>query len=240
MVKTILFDLDGTLLPMDQDNFIKAYFGALVKKLAPHGYDPKTLVDSIWQGTAAMIKNDGSRLNKDVFFDVFRSYYGERADTEQYLFDEFYEQDFDREVRTSCGYDPDGAKVIKQIKEMGFKVALATNPIFPRSATESRIKWAGLNREDFELVTTYDNSRHCKPNLEYYRDILNELGVSAEECVMVGNDVGEDMVAERLGMKVFLLPRDLINKQGVDISVYPSGDLFELVEHIKNINKELN
>lgn len=235
-ITTILFDLDGTLLPMDQDKFIKTYFGALARKLAPHGYDSNELTSAIWQGTAAMIKNNGEKLNKDVFFDVFRSYYGERADSEQYLFDEFYEQDFDRDVQHSCGYDPDAAWAIKQIKDMGFKVALATNPLFPSSATESRIKWAGLNKEDFEIVTTYDNSCHCKPNLDYYRDVLSAIGVSAEECLMVGNDVGEDMISERLGMKVFLLPRDLINKQGADISVYPSGDLWALVEYIKNIN----
>lgn len=235
-ITTVLFDLDGTLLPMDQDKFIKAYFCALAKKLAPHGYDAKELIGAIWQGTGAMIKNNGDKLNKDVFFDVFRSYYGERADSEQYLFDEFYEQDFDREVRDSCGYDPDAAQLIKQIKQMGFRVALATNPLFPSSATMSRIRWAGLDRDDFELVTTYDNSRHCKPNLDYYRDILGELGISAEECLMVGNDVGEDMIAEQLGMKVFLLPRDLINKQGVDVSIYPHGDFSALVEYVRNIN----
>ncbi len=233
---TILFDLDGTLLPMDQDKFIKTYFGALAKKLAPHGYEPQELIGAIWHGTGAMIQNNGEKLNKEVFFDTFRIYYGERTDTEQYLFDEFYEQDFDREVRESCGYDPDAAKVIKQIKDMGFKVALATNPLFPSSATMSRIRWAGLDREDFELVTTYDNSRHCKPNLDYYRDILNELGVSAEECLMVGNDVDEDMIADQLGMKVFLLPRDLINKQGADISIYPHGDFSALVEYVRNVN----
>ena len=41
MIKTVLFDLDGTLLPMDQDNFVKAYFKNLAIKLAPHGYDPQ-------------------------------------------------------------------------------------------------------------------------------------------------------------------------------------------------------
>ena len=58
--KTVLFDLDGTLLPMDQDAFTKGYFTLLVQKLAPHGYDPAALVDNIWAGTAVMVANDGS------------------------------------------------------------------------------------------------------------------------------------------------------------------------------------
>lgn len=40
MIKVALFDLDGTLLPMDQDAFTRGYFNLLAKKLAPHGYEP--------------------------------------------------------------------------------------------------------------------------------------------------------------------------------------------------------
>ena len=234
-IKAVLFDLDGTLLPMDQDTFIKAYFGALVRMLAPHGYDPKTLVDAIWQGTAAMIKNNGEKLNEEAFFEVFRGYYGDRAYTDKHLFDEFYENDFDREVRPSCGYDAEAYPAVKQIRDMGYRVILATNPLFPSSATESRMSWVGFSPSDFELFTTYENSRHCKPNLDYYRDILEKIGLSGEECLMVGNDVGEDMIAEQLGMKTFLVTRDLINKQGKDISVYPRGDLSDLIEYIKTL-----
>lgn len=68
-IQYILFDLDGTLLPMDQDVFVKAYFGRLAAKLAPHGYEPKALIDAIWKGTAAMIRNDGSRTNEAAFWD---------------------------------------------------------------------------------------------------------------------------------------------------------------------------
>lgn len=53
---TVLFDLDGTLLPMDNDEFTRGYFKLLAAKLAPHGYEPKQLVDAIWAGTAAMVK----------------------------------------------------------------------------------------------------------------------------------------------------------------------------------------
>lgn len=165
-IKAVLFDLDGTLLPMDQDIFVKAYFGALCKKLAPLGYEPKRVVDTIWRGTEAMVKNDGSCLNREVFWNVFLKAYGEKARRDLEVFDDFYEKDFDREVRPSCGYNPEAAEVVEKIKGMGYRVILATNPIFPTSATLSRIKWAGLDKDSFEMITTYDNSRHCKPNLD--------------------------------------------------------------------------
>ena len=115
------------------------------------------------------------------------------------------------------------------------RFALATNPIFPAVATENRIRWAGLKPEDFEFYTTYETCRYCKPNPKYYEDIVEKLGVSAEECLMVGNDVTEDMIAETLGMKVFLLTDCIINKENKDISVYPHGGFEELIDYLKKI-----
>lgn len=231
MLKAILFDLDGTLLPMDLNQFMKAYFGGLSKRLAPHGYEPKLLIDGIWAGTAAMVKNDGKKSNEEVFWDTFSSLHGEKVRGDIGYFDAFYREDFDG-VKTVCGFDENAAKTVKELKQRGYKVVLATNPIFPSIATEKRMKWAGLNKEDFEFFTTYENSKYCKPNPDYYRDILERLGLKGEECLMVGNDVVEDMVARTLGMKVFLLTACLINKNGEDISVYPHGDFDDLMKAI--------
>lgn len=77
--KTVLFDLDGTLLPMDQDAFTKGYFTLLVQKLAPHGYDPAALVDNIWAGTAVMVANDGTRTNEEAFWSKLVHIYGEKC-----------------------------------------------------------------------------------------------------------------------------------------------------------------
>ena len=111
----------------------------------------------------------------------------------------------------------------------------ATNPVFPRIATQKRIRWAGLSEDDFLLYTTYENSRHCKPNPSYYLDVLEECGLRAEECLMVGNDAIEDMVPLSLGMKVFLLTDCLYNKKDVDISDYPRGGFDEMWEYINSL-----
>lgn len=221
-ITTVLFDLDGTLLPMDQDIFVKDYFSRIAAKLAPQGYDPKKLVDLIWRGTGAMVRNDGSKTNEEAFWELAVSEYGEKIVKDKPLFDEFYETEFDK-IKGVCGFHPAAAEIVHGLREKGLRVALATNPIFPARATQWRMAWAGLKPEDFELYTTYENSRYCKPNLDYYREILKQLGVRAEECLMVGNDVGEDMVTCRLGMQVFLLTDCLINQAGADISRYPHG-----------------
>ena len=234
-ITTVLFDLDGTLLPMDQDVFVKDYFGRIAAKVAPAGYDPKGLIDTIWRGTAAMVKNDGSKTNEEAFWDYAVSVYGEKILRDKYLFDEFYELEFDK-IKAVCGYDPAAAEIVRNLKERGFRVALATNPIFPAKATQWRMQWAGLRAEDFELYTTYENSTHSKPNPDYYRDVLAQLNVQAEECLMVGNDVGEDMIAQQLGMQVFLLTDCMINKANADISAYSHGGFEELKAFLNMLN----
>ena len=234
MTKAILFDLDGTLLPMDQDVFVKDYLGRMARFLAPHGYDPQLLVKALWAGTGAMVQNDGSTRNEDTFWRVFNGLVGKDARQDEEVFQRFYETDFQRS-RDCCGHNPAAAEAVRDIKAMGYRVALATNPLFPAVATRSRTRWAGLEPEDFELVTTYENSRYCKPNLDYYREILDKLGLEGPDCLMVGNDVGEDMTAEKLGMKVFLLTDCLINRAGEDISAYPSGSFPELLAYIRSL-----
>ncbi|MDO5391103.1 MAG: HAD family hydrolase [Eubacteriales bacterium] len=232
---TVLFDLDGTLLPMDNDAFTKGYFKILAAKLAPHGYEPGQLVDAIWAGTAAMVKNDGSQSNEEVFWKKFASIYGEKVLADKPLFDEFYENDFCA-AKGLCGMNPKAAIAVHTVKEMGLQVALATNPIFPTVATQSRIRWSGLEPEDFALYTTYENIGYCKPSPDYYREIARRLGVVPEQCLMVGNDVTEDMISETIGMRVFLLTDCLINKGRKDINQYRRGSFDQLLDYIrKNI-----
>lgn len=232
MIKMILFDLDGTLLPMDQEIFTKKYFKRLAAKLAPYGYEPQKLIDSIWAGTAAMVKNDGSCTNEEAFWKFFSKAYGAQVIEDKPLFEEYYRVEF-QEVAKDCGFNPKAGETIKALKS-SFRVALATNPLFPDVATRSRIRWAGLEPEDFETYTTYENCHYCKPNPDYYRELLKRLDCRPEECLMVGNDVEEDMIAETLGMKVFLLTDCMINKKNRDIAAYPNGGFDELLEYINS------
>ena len=233
MLKMILFDLDGTLLPMDQEVFTKDYFKRLAAKLLPHGYQADQLVDGIWAGTAAMVKNDGTCTNEEAFWRRFVQIFGEKALADKPIFDEYYRVEF-QQVAEVCGCSAEAKATIEELKKRGYRIALATNPIFPAIATESRIRWAGLEPEEFELYTTYENTCYCKPNPDYYRDILQRLDCQAEECLMIGNDVEEDMIAESIGMKVFLLTDCMINKKERDISVFPHGGFKDLLQYLDN------
>ena len=233
-IKAVLFDLDGTLLPMDQDNFVKSYVMGLVGHLVACGYDAGKSLAAIKEGTVAMQKSNGETTNEEVFFSVFNEILGAERTIFGDLFDGFYKTEFDK-VRAVCGFEPRSKEIIKLVRDKGLVPVLATNPLFPSVATESRIRWAGLEPTDFAHFTTYETYRSCKPSIRYYRDVLGNIGLTPEECVMVGNDVDEDMVAAELGLKTFLLTDCLLNRNNKDISVYPHGSFDELKEFINNL-----
>ncbi len=235
-LKAVFFDLDGTLLPMDQDRFVKGYFRRLCEKMSPLGYSPDALVQGIWAGTEAMIKNDGSCTNETRFWQVFSSVCGPEVLNHVDVLDDYYAKEF-QQVQEDCGFSPNAAKAVELVKNLGLIPVLATNPIFPSVATLSRVRWAGLDIADFAYYTVYENSSYCKPNPRYYQEILDRLNFDSREVLMVGNDVSEDMIAETLGMKTFLLTDCLINKKEEDISRWRGGGFEELFSYLREETK---
>ena len=213
-IKAVLFDMDGTLLPMDQKEFTGHYFGELCKAVVPTGYiEAEKLVQLIWLGTKAMVKNDGSKRNVDVFWECFKdaSQLDEAKVREiEGMCDRFYNNEFHR-AKQSCGENPLAVKAVEMAKRKGRKAVLASNPVFPRVGQLSRAGWVGLSENDFCLVTAYENQRFCKPNPKYYLDICENIGALPSECLMVGNDEREDAwAASQAGLRCFLVTDCLI------------------------------
>ena len=232
-MKAVLFDLDGTLLPMNQDNFIRKYFGEISKFLAVNGgYEPKQFMDSMGRGIGAMMKNDGSATNEDAFFSTFGALTGFDISDKKDVFDEFYKNEF-QAVSAACWKNPIIPEIISKLKDDGYRIAVATNPLFPLIANKYRLQWAGLDIDDFEYCTSYETSRYCKPNLKYYEAILSHLSVRAEDCLMVGNDVREDMIARELGIEVFLVTDCIINSENRDINDFPHGSWNDFLKFIE-------
>ena len=228
--KTILFDLDGTLLPIDQDEFVHHYFKNVCIKV--NYRDPKKLVETVWLGTACMTSNDGKKSNMEVFYDKYTEVYGKEAIKDKELFDDFYNNEFNKTKEVA---HPDKAAInlIKRLKENGYTIVLATNPLFPMSAQLNRIKWAGLNPDDFKFITSYENSSYCKPNTKYYEFVLNTINKKVDECIMVGNDVDEDIIpTAKLGMDNFLITKHMINKSNSDTSNLNKGTFEDLEKYI--------
>lgn len=235
--KAILIDLDGTLLPMDNDQFTRAYLGLLSKAAAQWGYQPEEMVSALWKGTAAMVKNDGSRTNIDAFWQTFKDHITTKDPQavleDVHLFDDFYRGDFHK-AKEVTGVNPLAAMPVRAARERGFKVILATNPIFPRIAVISRLGWLGLAEDDFDYITSYENSSFCKPNPKYFMQILENNGLAPQQCVMIGNDVDEDAIpAASLGMTPMLCSDCLINRGDKPLDGIWTGPFSHLADAIK-------
>ena len=223
MHKNFLFDLDGTLLPMDLKQFIELYLKAFCQKFAHKvQIDPQTLVKGIWEGAAAMGRNDGDCLNRELFWRALSRRCKKDMRLYEKDFDEFYRNEFVA-AKIATRANPYAEKTVKLLKNSGCRLVVATNPIFSKAATYTRIRWAGLDPNDFDMITVYDNCSACKPNLNYYHDICSFCGFSPESAIMVGNDVDEDMCAEKLGFDTFLVTDCLINRHDRSISKYKRG-----------------
>ena len=134
MIKAVFFDLDGTLLPMNEDDFIKVYFMLLSKKLEPLGYDKKELFNVIYAGIYAMLSNDGSRTNEEVFWSHFENFYGkDKIKSDRKIIDDFYNEDF-KLVKAACSSNPLAKDIINYCKSKNLFIGLSTNPIFPKIA----------------------------------------------------------------------------------------------------------
>lgn len=228
-IDTVFFDLDGTLLPMDAEEFMAAYFKELAAKAAPMGYDAKTVVDSVWIATRAMMANDGTVSNKERFWTAFGEIPGINTAELEIPFDGFYREEFDR-VKTAARENPHLRPLIDHLKNRGYTLVVATNPLFPLDGNLTRMNWVGLTAQDFHYISSYENSSYCKPNPKYYQDILEKLGKTAGSAIMIGNDAAEDLAAEKCGMDTFLVKDHLINSRNMDISSFKQGMFADLHE----------
>ena len=233
MRHTVFFDLDGTLLPLDMEPFSIAYMAEIKKSGALDAIHKEKGEEIFGYALYAMLSNDGTVRNKDVFFAEISRMSGVMEDELLPWFDRFYQDGFKR-VRTHTRTETRVRAVIDTLKEKGYRLVLATNPVFPSIATDQRIAWAGLAPDDFEHITYYDNAHWCKPNPQYYQEILDHIGVCADECYMVGNDTTDDMSALALGFEGFLVIDHLIGDPE-RIPACMQGDYSALLGFAKNL-----
>lgn len=226
-VNTLLFDLDGTLLGNDIAVFLRHYFPAVAAKVAGM-VDPERFLRQLLASTQEMVDNVDPRVsNADAFAASFYSPLGLERSTAEPVFADFYVREFPK-LKVHTHARP-GARRVLDLAGSG--LVLATNPVFPALATEERMRWAGVAHYPWQLVTTYENMHFCKPQRGYYLEILDRIGRTPAECMMIGNDVEEDVtVPKELGMVTFLDPTQLIHRTGGDRQADVVGDLDVLFE----------
>ena len=241
-MNTVLFDLDGTVLPLDLKDFTDTYMLLLKNRLDSAGYEAEQVIAGIWVGVKAMVQNDGLITNEECFWKAFELFMTKGEGKLDHKFKrklekeitKFYKEDFGI-ARYMTHPDETVAECMQILKDKGYQLVIATNPVFPEVAIMEKLNWAGVNTEDFALITTYENSCYSKPNLDYYRFVLKMLDKDPEDCLMVGNDVHEDMCAKQLGMDVFLMEGFVINEFDEDTFELKKGNWKTFRNYVANL-----
>ncbi|MHB9145523.1 MAG: HAD family hydrolase [Symbiobacteriia bacterium] len=233
MIKAVLFDLDGTLLPLEQETFLREYLQRLAAKVAGL-VPPDRFVKQLMASTLAMTANrEADRTNQQIFAADFYPKLGVPEETLMPILEDFYERDFGN-IRTIVTPDPAARQAVTAVLARGLDAVVATNPVFPMTAIRQRLDWAGLADLPFKLVTSYEDSHFCKPNPEYFLEVASRTGRQPESCLMVGNDVGEDLVAASVGMRTYLVKDHLINPSGAKPKADHIGTLAELAAFLRS------
>ena len=208
MLEAVLFDLDDTLLGNHMDTFIPRYF-ALLGQYAEAYLPRDEFLKVLMSATRAMMADtDLSLTNREVFWQSFHEQTGLDSEEMELFFDKFYRNQF-LALESVVTRRETAVSLVNFFQQKGYKVVIATNPMFPQPAVEARLYWAGLpvTEFDFDLVTTYENMHVTKPHTLYFEEILARIGVAADKVLMVGDDWKNDIApAASIGCFTFWLP----------------------------------
>jgi hypothetical protein len=117
----------------------------------------------------------------------------------------------------------------------GFRIAIATDPLLPRKATHHRLRWAGFEPEQFEVVSTFDHFHFSKTHPAYYAEVLGRIGWPEGPVLMVGNDLERDILpAQKLGLATYHIEDESASPSGPEAGA--RGKLQDLRPWIESTN----
>jgi FMN phosphatase YigB (HAD superfamily) len=244
-ITTLLFDLDNTLIMFDEQAFIPVY-GKHIHAYFKEEIPSYEIFMKLFLHSTHMMLQKGPEgfTNNEKFAANFSPKVNLSNEEILKRFFHFYENGFDalKDIITPAPK----AQALIQFASKHFEIVAATNPLFPAVATEKRLIWGGIGSADIPWleVTSADNYSNAKPYLEYYQELLTNINKSPSECLMIGNDRVNDMVAGQLGIKTFLITSedkefnkiiktDLDDKEN-NFPVDDSGSLEEFYTKLQN------
>ncbi len=204
-IKTVLFDLDGTLLNMGENKFEQEYLGRMVLFLEQrYPGKGKALVKAVGYGAEVMKTGDGTRTNFDLFWEGFEKASGHSREVFEPVITEYYQTDY---THIGDGYVPDEnmTEVVHVLQEKGYQLLVATTPVVPRIANDERVRWCGLSDIPWLDITSFETYNYNKPNVNYFQQICDKHNLNPAECLMVGDSLAKDYPATELGMDFFLI-----------------------------------
>ncbi len=226
--RAIFFDLDGTLLPMELEEFLSSYFAALTGFVAAQGLDAEMFSGALKAGIGAMTSHEDEHTNAEAFWEAFLAREDDPAAEGRWpeIFGDFYENEFGK-IGAGVQANPVAAHAVETLAAKGYPLVLATMPMFPRRAVEWRLAWAGVDSALFARITTFENSTSVKPKPVYCAENLAACGLAGSDVLMVGNNTVEDGAFSGLGADLYLVTDHLLDPTGAGVGDVPHGSLEE-------------
>ncbi len=210
MKLTLLLDLDDTLLDSDMDKFIPVYFHKLSEAMAEY-IAPEKLLKYLMLGTNAMIENDNpNETLEEVFSRNFFPHFDVGRDVLDPAIADFYQNIFPT-LASLTKARPEAVDLVEWAFAQGHKVAISTNPLFPKAAVDWRLRWAGLSPEKypFDIVSSFESFHFSKPNPAYLAEVLGRIGWDEGAVLVVGDDPIRDLqAAQDLGLPAYWVADD--------------------------------
>lgn len=230
--KLIMFDLDGTLIKMDAENFEKNYTKLIVKYFS-QWMAVEDASKSLKEAVTTMATVNNGETNKKKFYRCFEGKTTISLEEIMAKESEFYETQF-HNVKSHIERNDNMFEAVEVLKQKKVDMLIATNPLFPQIATYTRMKWGGYNTEDFKLITTFEDCHYTKFHSEYYQnDILKRLDLKPEDCLMVGNNTMEDGLASAQGIKTIIITDEII--EAGDKYPYERMNSGEFLEYVRKL-----
>ncbi len=220
---TILLGLDDTLLNTNLEAFVPAYFQALAKDLALH-IPPDLVFRALIAGTRLMNESDDfSRTLEEVFASGFYPQLNISRGELDVAIENFYDNVFPT-LAGLTSQKPTAKPFVDWAFSRGYRIAIAADPLLPRKATYHRLRWAGFEPHQFELISSYEHFHFSKRHPAYYAEVLGRLGWPDGPILMVGNDMDRDIIpAQKLGLATYHIDEEAA--AGSVPETRPQGDL---------------
>lgn len=203
-MKLALLDLNGTLLELDEQAFTEAGLTELENFWKDKADTQNIREDALYAFHETVENTDITVTNQQAFLRAFARRRGLDESVCAAWWEEYYTTRYQNlgQMLEPCS---DSLALVEAIRARGYDMALVSNAMDPREAVEARLRWAGLDPNDFAFIASSENMHYCKPRLRFYREVMEKCGVYPEDCIMVGNDAVHDMVPRRLGVPTYFV-----------------------------------
>ncbi|MCC7450655.1 MAG: DinB family protein [Anaerolineae bacterium] len=224
MIKAVLLDLDDTLLHTHTDHFVRRYLEQLAQTITeqyPRLANAETTPGQALRlaARATSTSTDPTRTNGETFLGTIADLLHIPMAELMALFEAFH-RGFYQELGNDVEVIPAAAPLVDRLIDMGMAVVIATNPFFAPGAVMQRLAWGGLDRprQPYALITHIENMHFVKPSPHYYEEILARVGAEADEAIMIGDSMDNDIIpAMQAGLHTYWID------QGVPPIETPDG-----------------